>query len=38
MIEFESTTPILNVRNFAASMEYYVSKLGELARRILLRG
>ena len=28
MGEFESVTPILNVKNFAAAMDYYVTKLG----------
>ncbi len=28
MNEFEGVVPILNVKNFAASMEYYVNKLG----------
>ena len=28
MINFEAATPILNVKNFQASMEYYVQKLG----------
>jgi predicted enzyme related to lactoylglutathione lyase len=28
MNEFECVTPILRVRDFAASMEYYVTKLG----------
>jgi len=28
MNEFQCVVPILNVKNFAASMEYYVSKLG----------
>jgi predicted enzyme related to lactoylglutathione lyase len=28
MNEFEGLTPILNVRDFAASMDYYVNKLG----------
>jgi uncharacterized glyoxalase superfamily protein PhnB len=28
MNEFECAIPILNVRNFAASMDYYVNKLG----------
>ncbi len=28
MSKFECVTPILNVNNFAASMEYYVNKLG----------
>ena len=28
MNEFEGVVPILNVKNFAASMEYYVNKVG----------
>lgn len=28
MNAFEGVTPILNVRNFAASLDYYVNKLG----------
>jgi hypothetical protein len=28
MNQFECVIPILNVKNFAASMEYYVHKLG----------
>ena len=28
MNEFECLVPILNVKNFAASMDYYVNKLG----------
>ena len=28
MNEFECMIPILNVRNFAASLDYYVNKLG----------
>ena len=28
MIRFEGATPILKVKNFTASMEYYVNKLG----------
>jgi uncharacterized glyoxalase superfamily protein PhnB len=28
MNEFEGATPILNVKNFAASIDYYVNKLG----------
>lgn len=28
MNEFECAVPILNVKNFAASMDYYVNKLG----------
>ena len=28
MNEFENVIPILNVKNFAASMDYYVNKLG----------
>jgi catechol 2,3-dioxygenase-like lactoylglutathione lyase family enzyme len=28
MNEFECVIPILNVKNFAASMDYYVGKLG----------
>jgi catechol 2,3-dioxygenase-like lactoylglutathione lyase family enzyme len=28
MNDFECVVPILNVRNFAASMDYYVNKLG----------
>ena len=28
MSEFECAVPVLNVRKFAASMDYYVNKLG----------
>lgn len=28
MNEFEGVVPILRVKNFAAAMEYYVTKLG----------
>ncbi len=28
MNEFSGAVPILNVKNFAASMDYYVNKLG----------
>lgn len=28
MNEFECATPILNVKNFAASIDYYINKLG----------
>ena len=28
MNKFQCATPILNVRNFAASIDYYVNKLG----------
>ncbi len=28
MNQFECVVPILNVKNFAASMDYYVGKLG----------
>ncbi len=28
MNEFKCVVPILNVKNFAASMDYYVNKLG----------
>jgi hypothetical protein len=28
MNDFHGVTPILNVKNFAASMDYYVHKLG----------